>query len=826
MRSALVGAQRSDSDRWQFSTLQISSSEPFTHNRLKDVSHSFFSLTERFVAMLTPPLSLLAQEILDYIVDHVVLPHWDEDLVHLSLTDRVFTARCQMQIFRKISLDDDDCTKSEMKKKIKKKWDILKASPWLAKHIRIIILRLANPQLFDNLSFVKILNLMTQSCASPHTLEVETEDHRPKRFAAGLLQSSLFQTLTTIHLTGWKSLPLDVIVVCSNLKNLNVRNIDLGDERKHHMLTKGFPPPKIERFDYCNSHHLVRRLIKVGPPTAPIVDWCQCKILEASPHERSDMSCVQRILKLTSHTLEEFYLTTYSVSNIPEEKRQFPLKTLVNLELMSNLRIFRIYAAINCRGKQHTVLDDISAVLSSMPSPNRLQCFFLRVSIYGGKSFKDCLDEDWEGLCIQVVRVSGGRSLSFRVEAFINPHKLDDRFPGDDILYASLEERMKRFLSPYRNVKFHFLFNERKHLTARNLALADRSFTARCQIHIFRELFLEDDWDETFKSIVERKWKILDGNPSLARLVRIITFNSGDPKYDAIFTDVNFMKIMGLITQFANQFHTLRLQAIGQKNLPGARHLGTKLVQSGLAQTLTTLYIENWTNFPLDIFSLCSNLKDLKAHHIVPRAQAPLDSRSDLLKLERLEYDDSEELMKKLLGMPDVHNSALVTASGTVQDIILYDPIVPDSGRSLPLGEFIDLKSTKNLEAFTVSTIINCRVKHHDVLRDLSIILATLPSHNQMRMFSLDISVVGARPFKQCLDEDWEGICAEIVRISANKSFSFSLFIGVEYQSHTRKAAGEGALYESIEGRIRASLKDYPNVNFSPLNNITRWELL
>ncbi|KAJ3504527.1 hypothetical protein NLJ89_g7888 [Agrocybe chaxingu] len=407
--------------------------------------------------MLTPPLSLLAQEILDHIVDHLVLPEWDEDLVHLSLTDRAFTPRCQMQIFRKISLDDDDCTENEMKKKIKKKWDILQARPSLAKYIRIIILRLADPQLFDNLSFVKILNLMKQSCASPHTLEVETEDDRPKRFAAGLLQSSLSQTLTTLHLTGWKGLPLDIIVVCPNLKYLDVRDIILGDKRKAHMLTKDFRPPKIERFDYYNSCHLVRRLVKIGPSPAPIVDWSECKILETSPHERSDMSCVQPILKLTSHTLEELYLTIPSVSDIPDEKRQFPLKTLVDLELMSNLRIFHIYAGINCRGKQHTVLDDISKVLSSIPSPNRFQCFSLRVSIYGRKPFKGCLDEDWEGLCTQVVRVSGGRSLSFRVVAFINDHKLDDRFPGDDILYASLEEKVEQSLSPYRNIKFHFV---------------------------------------------------------------------------------------------------------------------------------------------------------------------------------------------------------------------------------------------------------------------------------------------------------------------------------------------------------------------------------
>ncbi|KAJ3501875.1 hypothetical protein NLJ89_g9143 [Agrocybe chaxingu] len=369
--------------------------------------------------MLFPPLSRLPKELRERIVDLCAkLPEWWIVLSNLALADRAFTYRCHVHLFAELALDNDFGPKKKLRKQIEQKWKILSSNPSLAKLVRVIDIKASDPQLFSERNFTKMLELFQVSPVPPHTIRIEKRDEanaQPGRFAAGLEQFSLSQSLTTIHLDSWANVPLDIFLVCSRLKEVTLESIEF--DKKQTNTRPNNHPPKIEHLWARNSDQLINRFMQIKSPAFPVVHWSNLLILHVSPHERKTMALVQRILDMTSNTLEQLFLTVLGFSDMPEEKRQFPLSPILNLQAMGSLHVFEIFAVINCKAKKHTVLKDLGTTLDSLPRSNSLEVFSLELEIFGKKPYQGCVDEDWEELCHKVVLVSGGKPLVFNLDS-------------------------------------------------------------------------------------------------------------------------------------------------------------------------------------------------------------------------------------------------------------------------------------------------------------------------------------------------------------------------------------------------------------------------
>ena len=116
--------------------------------------------------MLNAPLSLLSDDLLNYIVDHVAeLPN--SNLYNLSITDRAFTRFCQAHIFEYLYLG---YYASGTNNSIKMKY-ILNDEPSFAHRVRTVHLTVAekkNRWLFNDPTFITIFQLLAKSLMPPH----------------------------------------------------------------------------------------------------------------------------------------------------------------------------------------------------------------------------------------------------------------------------------------------------------------------------------------------------------------------------------------------------------------------------------------------------------------------------------------------------------------------------------------------------------------------------------------------------------------------------------------------------------------------------------
>ena len=124
--------------------------------------------------MLNPPLSLLSDDLLAYIVEHWHisnrLPFRDKQLRNLSITDRAFTQVCQTYIFRSLKLGVDLGTKSKMSKKLAKMKKILNDKPSFANCVRVIQIAVSherNAWLVNDPTLISILQLLAKSPVPP-----------------------------------------------------------------------------------------------------------------------------------------------------------------------------------------------------------------------------------------------------------------------------------------------------------------------------------------------------------------------------------------------------------------------------------------------------------------------------------------------------------------------------------------------------------------------------------------------------------------------------------------------------------------------------------
>ncbi|KAF8959436.1 hypothetical protein BDZ97DRAFT_2078106 [Flammula alnicola] len=415
--------------------------------------------------MLNPPLSLLSDDLIACIVEHIAkLPFQRENLYNLSLADRAFTQFCQTYIFRTFQLGQSSGTKSRISKKLEKTRKILNSKPSFANRVRVVELAIShkrNAWLFNDHTLIGILQLFAKSPIPPHELHFgghafcpfTIED--PILVVGRLMQSFFSDTLTILHLTQCQNVPLPLFLICPRLREVLLAKVGVAEESYENYPDKqcsGRESPALELFDYRDSQSLVKQMIT--PPLrfhTPVVLWSKLRILTLSPHEKEEMACLQPILDVACNTLEELYLTNLRV----DDDEQLSLAGLVNLSDLSHLHVFALHATIKCDVPGSAVLRDINIVLGTIPASNKVTNLSFDFTIFGEHPFGGCLDEDWVGICDEVIRISSGKPLELDFKMTVSTAKLQWQHPGEEELYVHITERTAS-LSDYPKICTHF----------------------------------------------------------------------------------------------------------------------------------------------------------------------------------------------------------------------------------------------------------------------------------------------------------------------------------------------------------------------------------
>ena len=281
--------------------------------------------------MLNPPLSLLSDDLVDHLVEHVArLPgvFANRALHNLSLTDLAFTELCQKHIFRTLTLGGEAGSKSKISKRLKKLKRILDGNPLFANRVRKIELYIGHRQnawLLQNPSgdskdatLINVLQLLASSPIPPYELHLDMDYpiEDPVLVVGRLSQSFFSQTLTTLHLIECKNVPLPLFLICPRLKEVRLDRVaaEEGYGKYPDEHCSGRESPALDRFDYRDAHTVVKQMI--NPPSrfhTPVVLWSKLRILILCPREGEEMACLQPIIDAACNTLEELHLTNIHV---------------------------------------------------------------------------------------------------------------------------------------------------------------------------------------------------------------------------------------------------------------------------------------------------------------------------------------------------------------------------------------------------------------------------------------------------------------------------------------------------------------------------------
>ena len=260
--------------------------------------------------MLNPPLSLLSDDVLAYIVEEVAKhPFAGEILNNLSRADRAFTQSCQKYIFRTLILGNRRKLRvSEVKK-------FLDNKPSFANQVRMVRLEQLGISLFKDPNFISILQLLAKLPMPPHELQLSTSTIEDPMLGMRQLTESFFsQTLTILHITGCANVPLPIFLVCPRLREVLLdmdRTTDKSYDEYPDNQCSGREAPLLEVFNYRNSHSVVEQMITPPPRfKTPVVLWSNLRVLTLAPHDKEGVACLQPILDAACNTLEELYFNT------------------------------------------------------------------------------------------------------------------------------------------------------------------------------------------------------------------------------------------------------------------------------------------------------------------------------------------------------------------------------------------------------------------------------------------------------------------------------------------------------------------------------------
>jgi hypothetical protein len=274
-----------------------------------------------FVVMLNPPLSLLSDDLLSYIVDHISkLPYSNKHLYNLSLADRAFTRFCQVYIFKILHLGYCWGSESIISNKLETMRKILNDEPSFANRVRLVKLTISHKQnawLFNDPTFISIFQLLKTSPMPPHKLHLSGgastfifED--PLLVVERLMQSFFSETLTVLHLTECENVPLTLFLICPQLREIFMDHVKVTMKKYPDEQCFDRELPALEHLSYRNSESIIKDMTQITPPPRfhlGVVVWSKLRVLELCPYEKKEMGCLQPILDAACNTLEELHLT-------------------------------------------------------------------------------------------------------------------------------------------------------------------------------------------------------------------------------------------------------------------------------------------------------------------------------------------------------------------------------------------------------------------------------------------------------------------------------------------------------------------------------------
>ena len=131
----------------------------------------------------------------------------------------------------------------------------------------------------------------------------------------------------------------------------------------------------------------------------------------------------------------------------------------------------------------------------------------------------------------------------------------------------------------------------------------------------------------------------------------------------------------------------------------------------------------------------------------------------------------------------------------------------------------MNLSNLQNLQVFSLYAIINCKAPRKAprnappsaVLQDINIVLDTIPKSNKVTNLWFYFEIVGRRPFRGCLDQDWVGIFNQIIRISEGKPLELELQMIVSTGNLESEHPGQDELFVRIIEKATL-LSDYPKI--------------
>ena len=428
---------------------------------------------------------------------------------------------------------------------------------------------------------------------------------------------------------------------------------------------------------------------------------------------------------------------------------------------------------------------------------------------------------------------------------------------SDDLLASIVEEV----------AKLQFLDEDLK-----NLSLADRAFTQSCQKYIHRMLRLGNR-TSTPEQLTRVKTS-LDEKPSFANRVRVVVFGIPWEEETVLFKDPNFTSILQLLAKSPIPPNELRFTGLAsfQSTIEDPMLVTRQLAESFFSQTLTVLHLREIANIPLPLFLICPRLREVildivgvtdKSYDKYPDNQC---SGREAPLLEVFEHRNSHSLVEQMITPPPRFKTPVIlwsnlrvltvapddaegmthlqhildAACNTLKELYLTNMYVGDCrcdvfdkmkqnltnflkpAKQLPFDGLVNLSKLPNLHTFSLAASVNCKKPRKaprnappfDVLRDISIVLSTIPESNKITNLWFDFSMVGRRgrrPFLGCLNQDWVGMFNEVIRIGGGKPLELELQMTASMGFLEDDHPEQDEVYTFVMEKA-ASLSDYPNI--------------
>ena len=135
----------------------------------------------------------------------------------------------------------------------------------------------------------------------------------------------------------------------------------------------------------------------------------------------------------------------------------------MNLSKLPNLQVFALYAIINCKPPRKAprntpptaVLQDINIVLGTIQKFNKVTNLWFDFEIVGRRPFRGCLNQDWDGIFNEIIRISDRKPLELELKMAVDMGDLESAHPGQDELFVHIMEKATP-LSDYPKICTHF----------------------------------------------------------------------------------------------------------------------------------------------------------------------------------------------------------------------------------------------------------------------------------------------------------------------------------------------------------------------------------